>query len=371
MARYLKPLASPLCVGILLALIGPWFGQAWGQNATAKKLIYYGWGIPDTQYVRDHWRQMEEMPFDGVGIRVAVDRLAWQRGERATSNQLGWQITGQKAFRVEEFHGAIADLKAAHWKTLTDNFLPVALSPRYAARLNWFDDRRWHVVLNNFGILAQIAADGGLKGLILDPEHYDFSLFHYPDQRQQVHRAFEEYVKVARRRGREVMAAIAAHSPHAVCFSLYGYTLPLDNLKRSKSLQEAAYGLLPAFYDGLLEAMPAAAVLIDGYEHAFAFKRRNQFLNGYRSIHREAVKLSAVPERYRGKVRAGFGLWLDHKKQPDYFTPEEWRQAVSAALEVSDGYVWIYSHGPRFFPPSGVEAPYIQATADARHGVRR
>jgi hypothetical protein len=371
MTRYLRPLTPPLCAGITLAIIGLWFGQAYAQNSATRKLIYYGWGSPDSQYVRDHWPQMEEMPFDGVGIKVAVDRQAWQQGKKGTDNQLGWQVMGQKGFQIDGFRAAIADLKAARWKTLTDNFLPVALSPRYAARLNWFDDRRWHIVLHNFGILAQIAADGGLKGLILDPEHYGFSLFHYADQRQQVDQPFEEYVKVVRQRGREVMTAIAAHLPHAVCFSLYGYTLPLDNLKRSKSLQEAAYGLLPAFYDGLLEAMPAAAVLIDGYEHAFAFKRRNQFLNGYRSIHREAVKLSAVPERYRERVRAGFGLWLDHKEQPDYFTSEEWRQAVRAALEVSDGYVWVYSHGPRFFPLAGVETSYIQAMADARYGVRR
>src|SRR2546425_13359553 len=40
------------------------------NGSRSKKVIYYGWGLPDTQYVRDHWREMEEMPFDGLGIVV-------------------------------------------------------------------------------------------------------------------------------------------------------------------------------------------------------------------------------------------------------------------------------------------------------------
>jgi hypothetical protein len=43
---------------------------------------------------------------------------------------------------------------------------------------------------------------------------------------------------------------------------------------------------------------------------------------------------------------------------------------VSTALEVSDGYVWIYSHQPRFFPPADIQAAYIEALAAARREVK-
>jgi hypothetical protein len=128
---------------------------------------------------------------------------------------------------------------------------------------------------------------------------------------------------------------------------------------------------LPAFYDGFLEAMPAGGALIDGYESAYPFKERREFLEGYRRIRQEAIELSAVPELYRAKVRAGFGLWLDYGGKPGHFTPAEFRQAVSAALEVSDGYVWIYSHGPRFFPAANINTSFIEALAEARRGMRR
>jgi hypothetical protein len=233
--------------------------------------------------------------------------------------------------------------------------------------LNWFDDERWRTIAQNFAVVAQIAAAGGLKGLILDPEHYNYALFRYADQRQQVDRTFADYLLVARQRGREVMTAVAAHLPRAVLFSLYAYTLPLS--ERGKHLEGAGYSLLPAFYDGLLEAMPAGAFLVDGYEPAYAFKERRQFLEGYRRIRQDAVDLSAVPDRYRQHVKAGFGLWLDYKQKLEHFTPAEFRQAVGAALESSDGYVWIYSHGPRFFPAANVDTSYIEALAEARRGV--
>lgn len=372
MTFHQRPLTATGCLFVLLSALGLWWAHGWTREEGAKKLIYYGWGVRDTQYVRDHWRQMEEMPFDGVGIVVAVDRQAWQRGEVSTGNQLGWQMMGKRLFREEEFREAMADLKAATWRTFTDNFLPAAFSSDLsAAGLSWFDEERWRIVANNFRVLARIAAEGGAKGLILDPEHYNYALFSYPAQRKQVDRPFAEYGEIARRRGRQVMAAVAASLPDTVLLSLFGHTLPLSELQGGIRLEEAVYGLLPAFYDGLLEAMPAGAHLVDGYEFAYAFKEQRPFFEGYRQIHREALALSALPDRYQDKVRAGFGLWLDYHRQPSYFTPEELRRAVGYALEVSDGYVWIYTEGPQFFPPSGIAASSIEAIAGARREMNQ
>jgi hypothetical protein len=355
----------------LLALAGGFSLAPAGAQDDPKKLIYYGWGVPDTQYVRDHWREMEQMPFDGTGIVVGVDRPAWQRGKTDTGNQLGWLVMGRRTFLVEEFRQSIADLKAARWRRFSDNFLPVALSSGSAADLNWFNEARWRGIAENFAVVAQIARAGGIKGLILDPEHYNYSLFRYTDQRRQVERSFADYAKVARLRGREVMTAIATHLPEAVLLSLYAYTLPLAELERAKRLEDIEYSLLPAFYDGLLEAMPAGASLFDGYEPAYGFKKRQQFLSGYDRIHEKAVNLSAVQDRYRTQVKAGFGLWLDYLGRPGHFTPAEFRQAVATALEVSNRYVWIYSHGPRFFPASNVAPSYIEALAEARGAMKR
>jgi hypothetical protein len=332
----------------------------------AKKLVYYGWGSPDTLYVRDHWREMEEMPFDGVGFVVPVDRRAWQHGKRDTHNQLAWQIMGKRAFRVEDFRDAIDDLMTPKWRKFTDNFLPVILSAEQSAiGLNWFDDARWQVVTNNFGVVAQMAAKTGSRGLIFDPEHYNYRLFDSGAQRKQLDRPMAEYQRIARQRGREVAKAIAGSLPNVVILSLYSYTYPLIH-----TLPKTPYNLLPAFYDGLLETLPSGATLVDGYEPSYGFKEARQFAAAYREIH-EAVKISETPGHYRVKVKAGFGLWIDYQNNAQYFTPEAFQQAVSAALERSDRYVWIYSQGPRFFPPKAVAPSYIRALHSAQEVTKR
>jgi hypothetical protein len=211
---------------------------------------------------------------------------------------------------------------------------------------------------------------GWPQRLILDPKHNNYTLFRYADQYQQVGRLFAAYIGVARRQG-DVMTAVAPHPPRIVLLSLYGYTLSLSERGRGKRLRDITYSLLPAFYDGPLGAMPPAARLVGGYGPAHPFKERRQFLVGYWRSRQEAVKLSAVPELYRGKVQVGFGLWLDYGEKLGHFTPAEFRQAVSAPLEVGDGYVGIYSHGPRFFPAANVDPGYIEALGEARRRIRR
>ncbi|MBZ0159113.1 hypothetical protein [Candidatus Methylomirabilis sp.] len=342
---------------------------AWSEEGGAKKLIYYGWGVRDTQYIREHWREMDQMPFDGMGITIAIDRSRPTTGDGATGNLLGWHVMGTRAFSVEAFRDAIADLRAPRFMSLTDNFLPVALSASgSAADLTWFDDGRWNTIVNNFGVLARIAKQAGLKGIMLDPEDYHAAIFSYPAQRGKVDRPFAAYQEVARKRGRQVMTAIAAHQPKAVIFTLFGFTLPFSELRGGRHLEETEYGLLRAFYDGLLEAMPEGAVLIDGYEYAYPFKERRQFLEGYRRIHQDALQVSAVPEEYQKKVKAGFGLMLDYGSRPDYRTPQALRQALTYAMEISDGYVWLYSQGPQFFPPSRIDPSYLEAITQARRG---
>ncbi|HMG36081.1 MAG TPA: hypothetical protein VKM94_19250 [Blastocatellia bacterium] len=341
------------------------------HSANKKKVVYYGWGLPDTQYVREHWREMEEMPLDGVGVLVAINRRTWQQGVRGDSNQLGRQITGVKQFRADDFDEAIADLTTAHWQSFTDNFLPVALSlSPYTEGLNWFDDARWNIVANNFQVIARIASRGGTKGLMIDPEHYGYFLFSYESQSKQQYHPFESYERMARQRGREVMQAIASEFPDVTLLSFYGHTLLLKQLHGYRTLSEADYSLLPAFYDGLLESMGRGACLYDGYEFSYGFKERKRFSDAYDNIRRTAVSVSSVPDSYRRSVRAAFGLWLDRNQQFNYFTPQEFQSALTSALEVSDGYVWIYGQSFRFFPPSRIPPSFVESIAAARRSAR-
>jgi hypothetical protein len=356
-----------VCALMSVSLFTIWaVQQASGESGQARKhLIYYGWGMPDSQYVRDAWRSMEKLPFDGSGIVIAIDRDAWKRGDRSTGNQIGWNLMGSRGFRFDDFAEAVDDLQRPRWQESFHMFLPVALSASgSASTLTWFDDTRWRTVANNFGVIAQIVAKSGLKGFVLDPEGYGYDLFSYRFQRTRQERSFDDYKTIARQRGRELMRAVATHSPNVVLISLYGYTLPLSELRREGTLQDTAYGLLPAFYDGLLEEMPEGGTLVDGYEFAYGFKEERQFQKGRRRIRTEAVSLSAVPERYRQHVKVGFGLWADHGGKR--LSPVEVQRSARMALDVTDSYVWIYSQRIGFYPPSADARPYLDAITAAR-----
>jgi hypothetical protein len=50
----------------------------------------------------------------------------------------------------------------------------------------------------------------------------------------------------------------------------------------------------------------------------------------------------------------------------NYFSPAEFETAVRSALQVSDGYVWIYSERPKWWTKEMLPQAYVKALAIAR-----
>lgn len=340
-------------------------------GASNKHVIYYGWGLPDSLYFRERWQELEQLPFDGVGIAIPLDRAAWASGRRDTKNQAGWQVMGEASLPTAALEAAAEDLRTPRWSRARHDFLPVALSSGVSARgLHWFDDARWGIIARNFGALARLARVGNLRGLIVDPEHYNYSLFSYREQRALAERPFEEFRAAARQRGREVMKAVAAELPDVVLLFLFGHSLPLNEMARELPPEHREYALLADFYDGILEEMPEEAQFVDGFEFSYPYRQREQFEAARVQIRERAVAATSRPEDFRRRVRAGFGLWLDYNDRKDYRTPADFAAAVRAALESSDGYVWIYAHKFSFFPPAEDARPFLAALQAARAKAR-
>lgn len=335
-------------------------------RSSEKKIVYYGWSSRDTRYVREHWREMEKMPFDGIGIGVALDPSGPTRGNGSTGNLLAWQTFGTTTFRLDDFREAIADLRAPAWTRFTENFLPVAIATRDQDQgLNWFDDARWATIENNWRVLLTIARQGGCRGLLLDPEHYDYEceLFSYRHHRaQRIDRSFGDYSAQARERGRQLGAAAREIYPDITVGMLYGYTIAARDVASGRALEDTRYALLPAFLDGLLEGSAPEARFVDLWEFGHTHSRRDQFRDGIEAIRNRALAVTANPELYRAKIQAGLSIRID----PDS-TGERVQQAVSAALSLSDRYVWIYSEkSPRFFPMQDAFSDYPAAISAAR-----
>lgn len=377
----MNPLFRPVILGVLLgfAVLRP---AAQAAEPVRKKVIYYGFSTRDTAYARAHWQEMEKLPFDGIAISVALSRTRPTIGDGSTGNLLGWQLFGTRAFRLESFRGAIEELRAPAWSRFTDNFLPASIATRdQDAGLNWFDDRRWQTIVNNWRVAVAIARAGRCKGLLLDVEHYDYEceLFNFAHHRaQRANRPFADYLAIARRRGRDLMKAARTTYPGVTIACLYGYTLALDELRRGKTPETSRYALLPAFFDGMLEEAKTER-FIDLYEFSVGYKTDAEFAAGYQAVRHDAVATSAQPARYRALVEAGFSLALDYRSNlhpwnaadpsRHYFSPAEFQTALQAALRQSDEYVWIYSEDdPRFFPRENLPDSYLEAIAAARAG---
>jgi hypothetical protein len=336
----------------------------------SRKLIEFGWDEPGTAFLRAHLAEMERTPFDGCVFHVDA------RPATGAPASLTWKGWGRRAFTAEELRPARDDLEAiaAASSRFRHNFLRFNTTP---ADLDWFDDH--DAVAHNARMAAGLARSGGCPGILLDTEGYEGKLFDYRKQRDAGRRPWSEYAAQARRRGREVMAALQEGYPDLTVFLTFGYTLPWKQSDRGKRpLDECADGLLAPFLDGMIEVSRGRARIVDGHELSYGYRDASAFLDAQRAITRDAAALAADRSAYGRVISAAFGLWLDYDwrkkgwdpRQPasNYFTPTGFEAAVRAALEHSDEYVWIYTETPRWWSERGGPVDLPSAYADA---VRR
>jgi hypothetical protein len=317
-------------------------------------LVYYGWDIKDTSYLRAHWQEIDtRSPFDGMGIAIAVDAMQWASCNRSTGNQLGWKLFSKEKLRIEQFSTQIADLQSTSFTNVTDNLLPVILASAHNEGLGWFDDPRWNNALANLDVMAQIMAVTGIRNIVMDPEHYGYLMFDYATQYAVYPASREDYSGRVRAIGQLVASTIQQRVAPLNILSLFGYTL---------TVKSGGYDLLPAFLDGILDGLAPqlGSTFTDGYEYAYGYKKFNQFASAAEDIH-SAAQISSNPDAYAKLVNVGFGLWVDYKGNPAYFTPAQFGMATLYAKLLASRFVWIYSERMGMMQDDAVNAPYLQA----------
>ena len=355
-------LPALLCYVLLL--------QATAAPAPAKKLIEFGWDEPDTSFIRNHLEEMRQTPFDGCVFHVDYRKPNGEKGS------FTWKAWGQEVFTEADLADARAALETVDWGRFRWNFLRFNTTP---AKLDGFDDHA--AVLANARLAAQLARAGKCPGLLFDIEQYEGPLFNYRKQRDAATKSWDVYAAQVRLRGREVMQAFQEAYPGLTIFLTFGYSLPWAQSESGKKpLADCSYGLLAPFLDGMVEAAGDNVRFVDGYELSYAYKTSGQYAAARKSVKQDLLPIVADPEKYRRVFSLAFGVWLDQdwrKKGWDtadfsknYFSPDEFRQSVNAALKTADEYVWIYSETPRWWSVEGkpVKLPeaYDRALRQAR-----
>ncbi len=348
-------------------------------SETRKKLIASGWDIPTAQQLRRDLAQIEQGPFDGV----LVEAKAF--GAPGDINSCPFrEAFSRKAWQREWFARTVADLKVVHSARLTDNFLSLNANP---GDVDWFDDAGWAQIVEHMRTAAWVARQGGLKGFVFDPEPYTkpYAQFRYTVQAQRAQHTFLEYMQKARQRGREVMRAVVAEYPAITIlayymqsdFAIYRWTgspiVGLPDPRRAMIVHGDS--LYPAFIDGWLDAAPPTVTFVDGDEQAYGYTGASEFRDAAARIKGDGQEFVSPQNRakFRAQVQVGFGLYVDahvpglagsYELDRGGLRPAAMlAKNVTAALAVTDQYVWLWGEKGRWWPAPG------DATAGANKTV--
>lgn len=335
--------------------------------AKATKLIEWGWDEPDPKFMRQNVQRMEQLPFDGVIFHVTSSK----------GGSLSWEMWGLRKFELAEFRQEIDDLKATPFRRLTERFLRVNVTP---GNVDWFDDQAWAVVTHNVGVAAQIAKEGGCRGFMFDVEQYNDHLFKYDEQKHRTSKTFAEYQAKVRQRGREWMEAVNGPFPDITLLLTFAYSIYSTTGGQPQERAKASYGLLGDFLDGMLDACTPQTRIVDGWERAYRYKKKEQFQQAYETTKGTLAAMAADPERCRRRIEVGFGIWMDsnwskigwHTDDPskNFFKPAEFETSVRLALQASDEYVWIYTEQPRWWTNEKLPQAYVDALRTAREETK-
>jgi hypothetical protein len=325
------------------------FGQEYKCD---KKVIHLGWEQPSPKILKENFQHMElTSPFDGIviGLRDTVN------GHAITDAT----VFGSVAFKKEWLFKSLTDIKSCNFKKFKSNFLRIYTTP---GNIRWDDDVSWQRVVKNFGVMAWFAKSAGLKGFCYDPESYLAKQFSWSPSSKLT---FTQTQALAKLRGKQIMNEVAKEFPEIVFWGLFMYSYGRPSLN-SKNIQEVMqtdqYGLYTEFINGMLEALPLKAKMVEGNEEGYYAKTD---LNLYSLYHDSRVKaLKQIPAsshiKFKNQYSVGFGLYVDmytndkgdryyHGELPNRSRLDRFRDRLATAVELADEYVWVYNEKYRWW----------------------
>lgn len=340
--------------GLVAAVCGMCVAGA-GQRV---KVIAHGWDVlaVSPKQVLEHADLLNELPIDGLFLNVNAGKKNGTLMNKKIAYDLRWDYNDFKYIvpTLREMkkhrslrHSLLGALIANTWK-YNDT----------ASRKRWDDDAAWELFANNLGVLARIAREGDIEGILLDPEDYSgIRQFRWREGDGD----YDTVRKLARQRGREVFSAAFREKPDLKLMSLWFMSWPFGGNYRTSDDPNAeryrAKDLWPDFVNGMLDVLPETAMVIDGDEttyydrgdNADTFRKSKQVQNAYLRL--------VEPEnrtKYRGKMYFAPASYLDSYVSTDegslFYQPaikggtrlDRFAENFEHTVVASDGYVWLY-----------------------------
>ncbi len=305
----------------------------------------------------------EHAPYlDGIAIALNRVLVTGEGGNVVTSGLSQIMSATERWTRpsVKEHVPVLREIvKKPHLK---ESFLLFWMTPKfYDTRLDWADDKAWANFAENMAVVAWLAKEGGMKGLMLDPEEYAVANQYRHTSKDP---PFPETVRLARQRGREVFSRVFKEYPDITLFTLWffgcyrGYVGDMKLTNPVNSAEDRGE-LLHHFYNGMLDILPPEARVVDGCEHYSLSATRYQYLYNANSVSTGVLPFVA-PEnigKYRSQTLVSNTLFLDMYTQNAnprshwYHGPvngsrlEHLRLNFAQSMLTASEYVWIYAEG--------------------------
>lgn len=329
---------------------------------TARKLMFIGWDTGDltpAEIVRNA-EALHAAGADGVGIYPRLQSAGGGRTRQASP------MNGDRELTVADVKWMVPSLRdMASRPGLAESMLRAGCAPK--DRYDWRDDARWTRFAHGMAVVAALARRGGLKGVITDFEDY-WNQRQY--RRLDGDLPYDKAYALARRRGAEVFGAMFRAYPGMtlLTYQFFSHETVYQNTLDPVAVMRERGDLYPAFFNGILDAMPPGVKLVDGAEMYRLRAEKSEFLRHARHEFSGVLPLVAPENRakYRAQLSISFGQYPDsyayhEEKSPWYFGPLEgsrlmhFEQNLAAALAACDEYIWLWGEHRTFVNWKGLD----------------
>ena len=372
-----------MCAAVVLVSVADTCLAEPAPSLAGKKVISFGWDMPNAIEFAEHARRLNNSGLDGVVLNFSRRNDGPNPGGQDDVYDMRYRWVHWEPVKLNEIQHNIDALKSARFKRLKHNFLVMYPSsnatsvspaqffiwdrqkydttkfkpfrPNKAGELqSWPKDpyQCFNAFRDNMVLAARICRELGLVGFCIDQETYGRG----PMNDVWPMEVFGEDVETIRSRVRQNVARVF----QAVCEEYPEIQILLIPGGRYTGTWDHDDSLAMAFTDGILMGLGPKATLHDGQEKAYDISLHKRFAELKAETRRAGLKYSAVANLYRKSMKYSFGIWLDFRNTSyggwyddpylNHFTARDFGDALHNALYESDGYVWIYTENAIMWP---------------------
>jgi len=355
---------------------------ACAQTIEGKKIVGgHGHAMLTTWLLREHIDEIKRAPLDGVMVHVNRNDLAGKEKLREL-RPLRW--FRPPTVTIDDFSIALDDLAKTDLGHLKHNILWTAGTRNLGG--GWFDDEYWKTVaIPNARVMAEVYKRGGFEAIWFDVEVGGYpggGPMTWKGKFREKDRPFEEYAAQVRERGREMMEAFTSVVPDFKLMISHAYGALNDTLagRDPEEVSQVAYGLLPAFCDGILEGCGEKGMLIESGETTYGTMTYAAYKAWGEWERASAKRLSKVPhllDQHYGQAtamwpdfRSDSNGWNEDDLEKNHFSPERMKHAFHNAMAASDEFVWTWSWHAHWWPnrsPVPGHTEYRPTPDDRKH----